>query len=439
MVKQLRWLLVLACLDWAGGLGCGAEPRTSVVLITIDTLRADHLGCYGYFRDTSPFIDRLAADGVLFETAVTTMATTLPAHTSLMTSAYPARHGVMSNLNFYKQPIVTDGGFRTAAQMFRQIGYGTAAFVSSPGLGPETGIDAGFEVFDAPLKVRDAFDTTERVVRWLDSPHREPFFLWVHYFNPHYPYDPPKQYRSYRSDSQQRALLESAGIAREHLDRALVDNNLYDGEIRHTDDQIGWLLEKLRALDLYRRSLIVLTSDHGEGLMEHGLRQHGVIFNEQLFVPLIFKFPEGRGPVGERRTDLASLIDILPTVVESLALPFPRDQFEGVSLLSGRRAAALSEREHTRRRYGSEVNLALISERWKYMLYTEGSDELYDLEADFEELENVIEEHPEVAGRMRSEILRAVAASRERGAGLQVKRDPSPELIEALRGLGYVE
>jgi arylsulfatase len=409
------------------------------VVITIDTLRADHVGCYGYFRDTSPFICGLAADGVLFERAVTTMATTLPAHTSLMTSAHPARHGVLSNLNFYEQPIITHGGFQTAAQMFRQAGYGTVAFVSSAGLGPETGIDAGFEVFDAPLRVRDAFDTTRRVVQWLDLPHREPFFLWVHYFDPHHPYDPPEPYRNYQSDSRQKALLESAGIAREDMYGALVDNNLYDGEIRHTDDQIGWLLEKLRKLDLYRTSLIVLTSDHGEGLMEHGLRAHGVIFNEQLFVPLIFKFPEGRGPVGERRRDLASLIDILPTMVESLALPFPKDQFEGVSLLSGRRGAALSEREHTRRRYGSEVNLALISERWKYMLYTGGPDQLYDLEADFEEMENVIEEHPEVAGRMRSEILRTVAASRERGAGLEVNRDLSPELVEALLGLGYVE
>ena len=160
MAKRLRWLLLLACLDWAGGLGCGAQPRSSVVMITIDTLCADHLGCYGYFRDTAPFLCGLAADGVLFERAITTMATTLPAHTSLMTSAYPARHGVLSNLNFYRQTIVTDGGFQTAAQMFRQAGYGTAALVSSPVLSPETGSDAGFEVFDSPLRVRDAFETT---------------------------------------------------------------------------------------------------------------------------------------------------------------------------------------------------------------------------------------------------------------------------------------
>ncbi len=438
MERMAGWVAGLA-LGSAASLSCApAEPPASVVLITIDTLRADHLGCYGYFRNTSPFIDQLAADGLLFENAITPMSTTLPAHTSLMTSAYPARHGVLSNLNLYHQPVVTDKGFQTAAQMFREAGYLTAGFVSSPGLGEESGITAGFQVFDES-GIRDAFTTTSRVIDWLDSVPARPFFLWVHYFDPHHPYDPPPDYRDYRSDERQLQFVTEAGIPPERRILAMRYSNLYDGEIRYTDDHIGWLLSRLRELDLYRTSMIVLTSDHGEGLMEHGVREHGVIYNEQLFVPLIFKFPEGRGPVGERSTELASLIDVLPTMVESLALPIPTEQFDGVSLRSKRREFALSERDHTRRRFGSEVNLAVTSEHWKYFLYTEGADQLYDLERDFEELENVIDEHPEVAERLRKQILRIWKTSRERGSGLRLKRDVSPQLVEALRGLGYVE
>ncbi len=438
MERMVGWVAGVA-LGSAAILFCApAAPPASVVLITIDTLRADHLGCYGYFRHTSPFIDQLAADGLLFERAITPMSTTLPAHTSLMTSAYPARHGVLSNLNFYHQPVVTDKGFQTAAQMFREAGYLTAGFVSSPGLGEESGITAGFQVFDES-GIRDAFTTTSRVIDWLDSVPARPFFLWVHYFDPHHPYDPPPDYRDYRSDERQLQFVTKAGIPPKHRTLAMRYSNLYDGEIRYTDDHVGWLLSRLRELDLYRTSMIVLTSDHGEGLMEHGVREHGVIYNEQLFVPLIFKFPEGRGPVGERSMELASLIDVLPTMVESLALPIPTEQFDGVSLLSKRREFALSERDHTRRRFGSEVNLAVISEHWKYFLYTEGADQLYDLERDFEELENVIDEHPEVAERLRKEILGIWKASRERGSGLRIKRDVSPQLVEALRGLGYVE
>jgi arylsulfatase len=427
-------------LAFAASLGCGTgEAAPSFILITVDTLRADHLGCYGYFRDTSPFIDRLAADGILFENAITTMATTLPAHTSLMTSTYPARHGVLSNLNVFEQPVVTDGELRTAGQLLRDAGYTTAGFVSSPGLGVASGIGTGFEVFDAPTTVRDAMATTSRVIEWLNASPPRPFFLWVHYFDPHAPYEPPPDYRSYQPNDRQLAFVRGTGVVPKHLMLALHDNNLYDGEVRYTDEQIGWLLAALEELGLYRTSLVVLAGDHGEGLFEHGLREHGVIFNEQLFVPLIFKLPVGRGLVGARRSDVASLIDVLPTAVAALGLPIPTDSFDGVSLLSARRESALAEREHTRRRYGSEVNLALTTASWKYLLYTERPDELYDLEADFEELENVIDRHPGVASRMRSELLRIVQASREGGAGLRVKRDVSPELVEALRELGYVE
>jgi arylsulfatase len=438
-IRELA-LIARVLLALVTSLGCGtSETAPSFVLITVDTLRADHLGCYGYFRDTSPFLDRLAADGVLFENAVTPMATTLPAHTSLMTSTYPARHGVLSNLNFFEQPVVTDGELRTAGQLFRDAGYTTAGFVSSPGLGVASGIGTGFEVFDAPTEVRDAMATTNRAIEWLNASPPRPFFLWVHYFDPHAPYEPPPDYQSYRTDDQQLAFVRGTGVAPKHLMLALHDNNLYDGEIRYTDEQIGWFLAALEELGLYRASLVVLAGDHGEGLFEHGLREHGVIYNEQLYVPLIFKLPEGRGPAGVRRTDLASLIDVLPTAVAALGLPIPMDSFDGVSLLSARRESALAEREHTRRRYGSEVNLALTNASWKYLLYTERPDELYDLEADFEELENVIDRHPDVASRMRSDLLRIVQASRERGAGLRVKRGVSPELVEALRDLGYVE
>ncbi len=445
MTRQLALALL-----WLASLGCAQEPKVSILLITIDTLRADHVGCYGYFRDTTPRIDALAAQGVLFEHAIAPMATTLPSHTSLLTSSYPARHGVRANFQGYQQPVPIDGaGFQTFAQLLRSAGYETAAFVSVYHLRPETGIAAGFDTFDTvpgdrggqPIDriTRTADRTTARVVEWLERRRRGPFFLWVHYFDPHAPYTPPPQYRQPRGDGAAlNAFLRRKRIPEESLRRSHVLHDRYDGEIRFTDDQIGMLFDALRRLGLYDDLAIVLTADHGEGLGQHGVPEHGVIFNEQIEVPLILRLPAG-ARAGERVSGVVSLIDVLPTLAASLDLGIPTAQFDGIDALSAERRYALAEREVSSRRFGSDVNLNLSSRRWKYDYHTEQPDALYDLLVDPVETNDVLALHPEVGAGMKREILRLVKLHSDAGAALEIERSVSPELQRALEALGYVE
>jgi arylsulfatase len=431
-------------------LGCGPARSPSILMITIDTLRADHLGCYGYFRDTSPTIDALAREGVLFENAIATSGTTLPSHTSLMTSSYLARHGVRGNFDSYQTPVPADeGDLQTFAQALKAAGYDTAAFTSVYHLRPESGITAGFDSFGGvpgrePREgihriTRPANVTTAEAVRWLERRRRDPFFLWIHYFDPHSPYKPPPEYLTrYRVDQQLVDFMHSLGVPRRLLRWSADVHNRYDAEIRHTDDRIGELLSALRAQGLYDDLAIVLIADHGEGLGQHGVPEHAVLYQEQIRVPLILRLPGGER-AGERIGELVSMIDVVPTLVAALGLPISTEPFDGIDMFSERREYALSEREHSTRRFGSDESLTLTGERWKYELHTEQSDALYDLKADPTELENLFDRKPEVGKTMRDEIQRTVKSANARGEGLALKGATSPEMREALEALGYVE
>jgi arylsulfatase A-like enzyme len=437
--RLARPLLVLLALSLLG-----AKPN--VILITIDTLRADHLGAYGYFRPTSPSIDRLAEQGVLFERAVATMSTTLPSHTSIMTSSYPARHGVLSNLRFFHQPVVTSDELRTAAQLFKAAGYSTAAFTSSSPLSEVTGIQTGFDHFvgPPPYETNDrridipAEATTVEVLRWLLQA-RSPFFLWVHYFDPHSPFKPPPPFdRRFQAGPDLRQLLKSRAVPEGRYTDATRDVNGYDGEILYMDGQVGRLLDRLREYLLYDDALIVFTADHGEGLWQHDWQLHGPIWNEQTYAPLIFKLPKRAGRPPERRLQLASLIDVLPTMIAAGELPLPREGLDGIDLFSEQREFALSERTSREDPRWSGQLFALTSLDWKYYLYTESPHELYDLTKDPHETRNVIGEHPEIAERMRAEALRLIDANRARSP-LRTKESIPDSIREQLRKLGYVE
>lgn len=422
----------------------GAKPN--VVLITADTLRADHLGSYGYFRDTSPVIDALAADGLLIERCIAPMSTTLPSHTSLMTSSYPAAHGILSNLQFYDRPVETSDEIRTAAQLLRAAGYTTAAFTSSSPLSEASGIDAGFDTFEGPPPYDrgdervdlSAEATTERALAWL-AQAKTPFFLWVHYFDPHSPYDPPEPFRSrYQPEPGLAERLERLGVPAKRRKQATRVTNRYDGEIRYMDSQIGRILEALRAQGLYRESLIVLTSDHGEGLWQHDYLQHGVVWGEQLEVPLIFKFPESTDAPRGRRRVIASLIDILPTMVAGARLPLSSESFHGIDLLGASRRYALSQREY-RKDHWEEPVYTLTGNEWKYHDHGAAGGRLFHLSRDPHELVNVVARYPQVAQRMRAELHAMLAESRRKGKTLRQKVEIPDAALEQLRALGYVD
>lgn len=463
-----RWIGVAA---FCGLLltGCRPDNRMArfLVLVTVDTLRADHLGCYGYFRPTSPEIDRLALESLVFDNVVTPMPTTLPAHTSLMTSMLPATHGVDSNSRRFE----SGPGRRTLAQMLASRGYATAAIVSAYPLYRDSGIDAGFEDFIEPdphsaepgeLRVDEtgerihsarATATTRAALSWLDTATPDkPFFLWVHYWDPHSPYQPPAEYDSqYQTSPQLTEFLEKRGVQAPAATRGRPDvaargprrfgpvspvevNNSYDGEVRFVDEQIGRMLAKLRQLDIYDDAAIVLTADHGEGLYQHGWLGHGRIHNEQLFVPLIIKPQRGRHRAPGRSGRPGSLIDVVPTLFDLMELELSageRRQSQGRSLVDDPPDEPFVLVQQTPVSRGPR---ALLTSRWKLLAFDNSPPRLFDLEADPFELRDLSQQHPRVTRRMARQLEATL-----RAAGHAEVESRDRPALEALRDLGYVD
>jgi len=421
--------------------------KTPIIIVTIDTLRADHLGSYGYPRPTSPNLDRLAQVGVLFENVVTPISFTLPAHVSLWTSRFPMETGITSNT---KKLDPAAGPFRFFAKMLAELGYQTAAFVSATPVKDATGIATGFQVWDEPEgKERKGHDTTARVLSWLDSNPRVPFFLWVHYFDPHDPYRPPNSFKpTLSADSELVDFLTAKGLPDPLDPKVLRLNNRYDGEVQFVDSQVGRLIEKLDDLGLLAESTFVVTSDHGEGLGQHGMMGHGEIHNEQIFIPLIIRFPDSFELHGTRVSQVVSLVDVVPTLVDILNLPLQqadRRQFSGNSAY-GRRPGGdftIAQRVVGKQpeKWGPGERYALIGSQWKYLFNTALPDELFDIRDDPGEISNLLEAHPEVAAELRerllSEIARYSAPSGEEVS--EALEEVSPEVLEELRALGYID
>ncbi|MFH1313225.1 MAG: sulfatase [Candidatus Eisenbacteria bacterium] len=323
-------------------LTCGNERRGfNVVLVGIDTLRANQLGCYGYHRDTSPNIDRFAESGVLFLDAVSSSPWTLPAFATVFTSLYPSQHGANSVESVMRT------SFPTLAEVLGAHGYSTGAIVNAPILSHEFGVGRGFDHYDVAVRdARLADSTTTDALRWIDEHRDGPFFIFVHYFDPHLAYAPPAPfdtlfdpgYRGALGSSFDRAQTVDARESDFESLRQLSDRDrnhivsLYDGEIAFTDAAVGRLLAGIGSRDLTEDTLILLLSDHGEEFLEHDGFAHGhTLFDELLKVPLIFSLP-GVLPGRARRTRQVRLVDVTPTILDILEIDAP-PHAEGVSIL----------------------------------------------------------------------------------------------------------
>jgi arylsulfatase A-like enzyme len=322
------------------------------------------------------------------------------------------------------------------------MGYTTAAFISCTPLKSHSGIAAGFEVYGEPERLlRAAKETTDAALEWLAENEQRPVFLWLHYFDPHQPYEPPAEFKdSFTGTKGLRRFLKDRGV--QVNERLIANNNQYDGSILSLDSQLQRLFGELKTRGLYDSSAIVFTADHGEGLGQHGWVDHGPIYEEDIHVPLIIKLPGASSHRGERRTDLAALIDVLPTLVGALDLPISdqeHSQFTGRNLLGGgsEREYVFSQRVARGRRWGPGLKYALTGTRWKYYHLTEGEDELYDLGEDPAELENLIAEQPTLAQTMRLELLQRMKAYQNQGREAGDDTGFSPQIIEDLKSLGY--
>ncbi|MCJ7644572.1 MAG: sulfatase-like hydrolase/transferase [Candidatus Aminicenantes bacterium] len=394
----------------------------NVLLITLDTTRADHLGCYGYASAKTPNLDRLAREGIRFTRVCCPAPLTLPSHASIMTGLYPVTHGVRNNGHDLPS------GIRTLAGILKAQGYSTAAFVSSFSVDSRFGLDRGFDVYDdtfraeSPFKTqnaeRRAEETFARFSRWLENNGKSRFFGWVHYFDPHLPYDPPSPYKEE------------------------FEGNPYDGEIAYMDRYVGAVLDRLKELGVLERTIIVIAGDHGEGLGDKVELGHGIfLYEETLKVPLIVHSPSifPRAQVIENEV---RLIDVAPTILETVGLKGETAGMTGQSLIpwlrgkSGKDLDSLVETFYPRENFGWSELVGLVSGRWKYI--QSPRPELYDLRDDPGEREDLIASSAGKAAELRKTLEQELLVSGAGGSSASGRTGVKPEDQERLRSLGYV-
>jgi arylsulfatase A-like enzyme/Flp pilus assembly protein TadD len=420
--RRLAFLWITSLVVICPGLLAESKPDLNVVFITIDTLRADHLGCYGYKQIRTPNIDALASESARFERAYTPVPVTLPAHTVIFTGTYPVfsgMHDFSGNKLNPKQP--------TLASVLKGQGYITGAVIGSAVLDSRFGLNQGFDFyydhFDFNRLQESNLEEMERpgnvvadvALDWLGKNRQNKFFLWMHLYDPHYPYRPPPPY------------------SEQYKDR------LYDGEIAFADVQVGRLISFLKANNIYRNTLIIVTGDHGESLGEHGEKTHGFfIYNATLHVPVIIHLP---GSTSTKTVfELVSLADLMPTVLQALKVDIPT-QVQGHGLLP---LMVPTKAGETRNLY-AETFLPRLHFNWselraveteKYQFIDAPKPELYDLSKDPGETQNLYADKKAVAEELRNRLTTLIS---HYGAGQELaeKTGLDPALMERLKSLGY--
>ena len=421
--------LALATCASAALSGCSEEFQPgpaggveNLLLVTFDTTRADHIGCYGHEMASTPTLDSLARDGALFERCFAPAPLTLPSHSTLLTGFQPYTHGARNNGTHKLGADVL-----SIAERLKEEGFSTGAVISSFVLDSRFGLDSGFDTYDDDLSGGTgqgnfgfaetiAEDTTRRALEWLERRGTERWFLWIHYFDPHSDYSAPEPFGSRFARSP------------------------YDGEIAYTDDMFGDVIEHLRSRGELEETLVVVTSDHGEALGEHGENTHGLfIYDATTHVPLIMSHP---GLPGDRRIpDVVGLVDIAPTAFDLLGVAYG-SAFDGrsfASVLLSKDATieprpAYSESIFPRVGFGWAELRALRGENWRYVRAPR--PELYDIERDPGELDDLSGVAPERLARRAAE-LSAILPEKEVETYSRDGGEMDPEVEELISALGY--
>ena len=447
--------LLLATVALSGLCSCSRPPNAqstaqnpNVLLIVVDTLRADRLGCYGSPLGATPRMDALAADGVRFAQAYAHAPWTLPSFASLFTSQAPPQHGAGGQLGHFKKLPLSA---RTIAEVFRKADYNTAAIVNVEFLTQPFGMAQGFVHVDSEVHLentesRSATATTDAALKWLHDRPNGPFFLFVHYFDPHLTYNPPAEYRRRFAEPQDQVDsgcvfgLRDEVIAyhsgQKDFDAATIRRaeKLYNGEVAYTDQEIGRLLDGLAELKLGERTMVVLTADHGEEFLDHGRFEHGhSLYDELLHVPLIVRAPgHARGaaisaPVG--------LIDVAPTLCALAGIAAP-PSFTGRSLQPALDGAALEPRPVAMEGnfWGPSLS-GWVADGYK-LVVGQTETRLFNLAADPQEQTDLSQRDPQRTQQMLAEMTAALAAMQS-AAGRSEPVTLPPEELERLRSLGY--
>ena len=409
-------VILLACVGIWFVMQQGSVSSHNVILISLDTCRADHLSCYGNAQPTTPNIDALASEGYLFSHAMTPVPITLPAHASMFTGTIPPHHGKHENKDVYFDP-----SHVTLAQLLKAKGYSTGAFIGAKILSSVLGLSRGFDTYGDQFAREDqsehrAEEVNRAAFAWLEKQQSSPVFLFLHYYDPHYAYEPPEPFATTFKES------------------------LYAGEIAYADHCIGQVIDKLKSLDMYESSLIIVTGDHGEMLGEHGEPTHKYfIYQSAMHVPLIYKLPGSNGP--QRIDDLASIIDIVPTVCDLLDIELPA-AIQGKSL-AGYFSDKPPEPEDRYlyceslypTKYEANSLLGLVSKRWKYIQTTR--PELYDLQKDPAEQTNLVEKEPHRARILKDRLAQILERTVRSEKPLE-EASLDARTLRHLHTLGYV-
>ncbi len=439
-------ILCAACHGPSGEGLSGRYPRHNIVLVTVDTLRADHLGAYGYPRRTSPTLDAIAKEGILFEQAFSPTGRTWPSLTAMLTSLYPRTTNVRKNGDLLAE------GVPTLLTVLQESGYTTAAFLANACSAFGPGIDL--------KRCDEDAEVTRKAIEWLRESPPEPFLIWIHYMAPHSDYAPPRTFDVFRRED----YAGSQDGTREKLDAVTLGQSqvsaeerehvvaLYDGEILYADTMLGILWSELRSRGLLDRSVAAITADHGEDLgQHHDYFYHACsVHDSTLHIPLVIRLPDG-AKAGDRFADPVGNMDIAPTLLDLVGLDPPAG-IVGESLVPRvEQRAGPSERvavsEFYDRKEGEIVSLR--SNDWRFVYnpkairprcepegdyYRVAPEALYDLASDPNEARNVLDQHPDIARRMRELAVETYSP--------EISPDPirvDRAEIQRLRALGYLE
>ncbi|MEM8962284.1 MAG: sulfatase-like hydrolase/transferase [Acidobacteriota bacterium] len=407
------------------------QPRWNVLLVTFDTTRADHIGCYGRESARTPTLDQIAAEGVRFDQAMSAVPVTFPSHSTIHTGLYPPNHGVRDNGLFNLPPEVV-----TLAEIMRDAGYRTGAAVGAFPLAQQFGINQGFEIYDDKFlpgpgdeiepghslffEERKADQVNAALFPWLEEVKDEPFFAWLHYFDPHQPLDPPSPYDQ------------------------IFRHNPYDGEIAFADQSLGSVRRQLEEWGVWDRTLVVVVGDHGEGLGEHGEDTHSMlVYNSTLRVPFLMRLPDGfDAPTGRVVTQRVGTVDVTPTIVDIVGVA-PGVDFQGRSLVDAIRDDDASD---ARGLYYAETLAPRLSQGFgELRAIFEGPNkyihgprpELYDLAVDPKELDDLVDTRVELATEQESD-LQTLVERLAQNAAANAAQAADDETRRKLEALGYI-
>jgi len=437
----------------------------NVILISIDTLRADHLGCYGYKRDTSPAIDDLAEDSALFLNTYSSSPWTLPSHVSLLTSLHCMNHRV------HYEDEKMDSSLVTLADLLRQKGFYCSAFTGGGFVNAAYGFSKGFDSYGQSSRGIHQIDGAEwicqSVLDWIDNHKDRDFFLFIHTYQPHNPFSCPPPFNTmFLDDAAEWREIDlltyiggKEGIFKNLSERERENTiSLYDAEIRYTDEKlIEPLLKKLKDTGLYDQSMIILTSDHGEEFYDHHGWEHGhTLYDELLKVPLIIKFP-GSEFAREKIHTIVRLIDVMPTILDNLGLKRSGQNLDGKSLMPILKEKEIADRTFIAYKADNILNshipqkISMNEEKIKLILNKKFtaeqhnfflspppelvSIELYDLSKNSGEKKNIVDERSQIASRLVRLINDIYIKVKERKSE---KADIDKDLLEQLKALGYL-